>query len=94
MPERREGTLRPEFQDWYPSLVTGKWYPADELTRLVLKHHRDGSPQWAAQDRIPSNAHFEFRGPAPRERPTERTRHGDRARETPSFDEDAPRVDS
>jgi hypothetical protein len=56
--------LRPEFQDWYPSLEAGRWYPASELTTFVVDHLRHGSPQWRSEGRIPSNQHFVFRGDA------------------------------
>jgi hypothetical protein len=59
---RREGMLRPEFQEWYPSLLPGRWYPASELTTLVLDHLRHGSPQWRPEGRVPSDHHFVFRG--------------------------------
>ena len=62
MEARREGMLRPEFQEWYPSLHAGKWYRANELTGLVVDHLRHGSPQWRAEGRVPSEDHFVFRG--------------------------------
>ena len=34
--EARQGMLRPDFQDWYPGLEAGRWYPASELTALVV----------------------------------------------------------
>ena len=30
MQTRREGMLKPEFTDWYPSLQPGRWYAASE----------------------------------------------------------------
>ena len=62
MRTRREGLLRPDFQDWYPTLKAGRWYPADELTGLVIDHLQHGSPQWRPQGRVPSDDHFVFRG--------------------------------
>ena len=62
MQTRREGMLKPEFTDWYPSLQPGRWYAASELTDLVLDHLRHGSPQWRPEGRIPSDDHFVFRG--------------------------------
>jgi hypothetical protein len=59
---KREGCLRPEFEQWYPTLQTGVWYPADELTATVLKQLHDESPRWQSEDRVPSDNHFEFRG--------------------------------
>lgn len=62
MEARREGMLRPEFQDWYPGLQAGRWYPANELTALVQGHLQHGSPHWRAEGRVPSDEHFVFRG--------------------------------
>jgi len=42
----REGLLRPEFRDWYPSLTPGIWYPAASLTQLILVQLRSGEPRW------------------------------------------------
>jgi hypothetical protein len=61
---RREGRLRPEFEGWYPALRADRWYPADQLTAIVLTQLRSGAPKWHSEDRVPSNAHFEFRGGA------------------------------
>jgi hypothetical protein len=79
MEKPREGMLRPEFQDWYPTLAADRWYPADELTDLVLAHLRHGSPQWRPQGRIPNDDHFVFRGGTPRQASSRRTRRTDRA---------------
>jgi hypothetical protein len=79
MHNRREGMLRPEFQDWYPTLTAGRWYPADELTELVVDHLQHGSPQWRAQGRVPSDHHFAFRGGSPREGPPGYSRAADRS---------------
>jgi hypothetical protein len=79
MAERREGMLRPEFQDWYPTVESGRWYPADELTGLVLAHRRFGTPQWEPERRLPSNEHFEFRGGTPRGDSRSKTRRGDQS---------------
>ena len=78
MDARREGMLRPEFQDWYPSLQALRWYPATELTTLVLDHLRHGSPQWRPEGRVPSDRHFMFRGGSAREGPGRYTRSSDR----------------
>jgi hypothetical protein len=59
---KREGCLRPEFEQWYPTLRSGVWYPADELTAAVLKQLQDESPRWHSDGRVPSDSHFEFRG--------------------------------
>jgi hypothetical protein len=73
----REGMLRPEFQDWYPSLQAGRWYPVSELTTLVLDHLQYGSPQWRPEGRVPSDDHFEFRGGPARQGPARYTRRSD-----------------
>lgn len=59
---KREGCVRPEFEQWYPTLRTGVWYPADELTAAVLKQLQHESPRWHSEERVPSDSHFEFRG--------------------------------
>jgi hypothetical protein len=74
----REGMLRPEFQDWYPSLQAGRWYPADELTSIVLDHLQHGSPHWRPIGRVPSDVHFEFRGGVSKHRSATATRSTDR----------------
>ena len=81
MADRREGMLRSEFQDWYPTVVAGNWYPAEELTTLVHAHRRFGTPQWEDERRIPSDEHFVFRGGTPRSDAGARTRQGDRPAE-------------
>jgi hypothetical protein len=79
MDARREGVLRPEFRDWYPGLQAGQWYPANDLTTLVLDHLQHGSPQWRSEGRVPSDDHFVFRGGAARQGPARHTRSSDRA---------------
>jgi len=59
---KREACLRPEFEEWYPALRIGVWYPADELTTIVLKQLQDSGPRWHSEERVPSESHFEFRG--------------------------------
>jgi hypothetical protein len=61
---KREGCLRQEFEQWYPTLQADVWYPADELTEIVLKQLQDQSPRWQSDERVPSDSHFEFRGGA------------------------------
>jgi hypothetical protein len=58
----REGQVRAEYQLWFPQLVPGIWYPAADLTRAVLEQIRSGEPRWTPGDRMPSDAHFLFRG--------------------------------
>ena len=79
METRREGMLRREFQEWYPTLSASRWYPVEELTDLVLAHLRHGSPQWRPQGRIPADDHFVFRGGTPRQGSNRRTRRTDKA---------------
>jgi hypothetical protein len=74
---KREGRLRPEFEQWYPSLRQGVWYPADELTAVVLKQLQDDGPRWHSEDRVPSDAHFQFRGGEPQPQRSQRTRRLD-----------------
>jgi len=74
---KREGCVRPEFEQWYPALRGGVWYPADELTAIVLKQLQDESPRWHSEDRVPSNVHFEFRGGATESRRPHRSRRSD-----------------
>jgi hypothetical protein len=74
---RREGRVKPEFELWYPGLRAGVWYPADELTSAVLKQLRGGEPQWAPEDRVPSDTHFQFRGGTAQPQRSQRTRHAD-----------------
>ena len=95
MPHPREGMLRPEFQDWYPTVEAGRWFRAEELMQWVLDHFRQGSPQWRPEGRIPSDRHFAFRGGAAREGPNVYTRAGDPPR--PRSDErtdHSPQLDS
>ena len=58
----REGRLRAEYQLWFPTLLPAVWYPAGDITRLVLEQLQSGEPRWTLEDRVPSDAHFEFRG--------------------------------
>ena len=94
MHPRREGMLRLEFQDWYPTLKAGMWYPADELTTLVQEHLLHGSPQWRPEGRVPSDHHFVFRGGASRQDSTKRTRTTDRPGRRSDAAADLPRLDS
>jgi hypothetical protein len=88
--------LRPEFQDWYPTLEAGRWYPADELSDRVFDHFRHGSPQWRPQGRVPTDDHFMFRGGTPRQGSNKQTRRTDRAprRAENEADSSTRRVDS
>jgi hypothetical protein len=74
---QREAAVRPEFQEWYPSVEAGRWYSAATLRDTVLGQLASGEPRWQAEERVPGNSHFLFRGgDGPRGAPA-RTRHGD-----------------
>jgi hypothetical protein len=62
----REALLRPEYREWYPGLKPGIWYNANWVTEAVMEQHRSGEPTWAVEGRLPSDAHFTFRGGRPR----------------------------
>jgi hypothetical protein len=73
----REAMLRPEFQDWYPSLTPNRWYSARQLADIVLDQRRSGEPRWELEERVPPNEHFLFRGGRAREKSSSRTRRSD-----------------
>jgi hypothetical protein len=73
----REGQVRPEYQLWFPHLRPGVWYPAATLARAVLDQVRTGEPTWTSGERIPSNAHFIFRGGDGPRAAVEHSRHDD-----------------
>ena len=77
----REGSVKPEFEEWYPSLTAGQWYPAARIRDIVLAQLRSGEPRWQAADRILAGEHFLFRGGISTRGPSLRTRHTD----APSF---------
>ena len=77
MREGREAMLRPEFGEWYPALKADGWYPARQLADLALEQRRSGEPQWELESRVPSDAHFLFRGGRPRGDASARTRRSD-----------------
>ena len=58
----REARLRAEYREWYPKLVPGVWYDAEQLRAEVVAQQRAGEPRWAVEGRVPSDAHFLFRG--------------------------------
>jgi hypothetical protein len=75
---QREAAVRREFQEWYPGVAPGQWYPAADLRDTVLGQLTSGEPRWKSEDRVPCDAHFVFRGgDGPRTAPA-RTRHTDR----------------
>ena len=76
MPER-QGRLKAEYREWYPALDPDVWYPAAWLSRAVLAQLSAGQPRWQPGPRVPSDAHFSFRGGVPTARDTFRTRRTD-----------------
>ena len=66
---KREGLLKPEYRDWYPTLVPGVWYRVDWLTDTVLQHLRSGEPNWQSEGRLPCDQHFVIRGGRSAHRP-------------------------
>jgi hypothetical protein len=73
----REGRLRAEYQLWFPSLLPSVWYRAADLARLVLVQIQSGEPRWTAEGRVPSDAHFVFRGGGGRRGTTGHSRRDD-----------------
>lgn len=63
----REARLRPEFAGSYPNVPAGNWLPAADMgAALLLAHLASPTPVPLGQ-RLMDDAHFEFRGGAPRE---------------------------
>jgi hypothetical protein len=58
----REALLKTEYREWYPTLTPGVWYDAGRIAAQVLEQLKTGEPRWAFEGRLPSEAHFEFRG--------------------------------
>jgi hypothetical protein len=81
--DQREAMLRPEFQEWYPSLTPDRWYSARQLADIVLQQRRSAEPHWEFEERVPSNEHFLFRGGRARGQSPARTRRRDYPPETP-----------
>ena len=73
----REGSVKPEFEEWYPSLTVGQWYPARRIRDIVLAQLQSGEPRWQSGDRIPAGEHFVFRGGVDARGSGLRTRHTD-----------------
>jgi hypothetical protein len=85
---KREGLLKLEFKDWYPTLVAGVWYRADWLTDTVLQQLRLGEPRWQPEDRVPCDQHCVFRGGRSDRRRgtwTRRTDEGRRSKSAPGL---------
>jgi hypothetical protein len=79
----REGCVKPQFEEWYPTLTVGQWYPASRIRDAVLSQLTSGEPRWQSDDRIPAEEHFVFRGGSSARGAGFRTRHTD----APSFGE-------
>jgi hypothetical protein len=73
----REGRLKAEYSEWYPTLDPLAWYPAAWLSRTVLEQLNAGEPRWHPEQRVPSDSHFTFRGGDQAPRGTARTRRTD-----------------
>jgi hypothetical protein len=73
----RQGRLRAEYAMWFPKLMPGVWYPAGDLSRLVLEQIQSGEPRWTPRARVPSDTHFVFRGGDGRRDTVERSRRDD-----------------
>ena len=73
----REGRLKEEYKEWYPSLDPAAWYPAAWLSRAVLAQLSEGEPRWHPEPRVPCDAHFTFRGGEQGVRASTRTRRTD-----------------
>jgi hypothetical protein len=58
----RKARLREDYADWYPRISPGTWHDAAWVTEVVLQQQRQGSPVWAVEGRVLSEAHFEFQG--------------------------------
>ena len=56
--------LRPEYQEWYPWVVPGKWYRVGSLLELIQRQQDRGEPRWELPPRVLDDAHFRFRGGA------------------------------
>jgi len=60
----RQARLRSTYSDWYAGIEPGTWHHALWVREKALANLRHGRPQWenTAQERILSDAHFEFQG--------------------------------
>ncbi len=73
----REGRLRTEYREWYPTLEPEAWYPAAWLSQAVLAQLSEGEPRWHAEKRVLCDTHFSFRGGEPAADPSARKRRTD-----------------
>jgi hypothetical protein len=60
----RQARLRSTYSDWYAGITPGTWHHALWVREKALANLRHGRPQWAntEQERLLSDAHFEFQG--------------------------------
>lgn len=63
----REARLRPEFAGRYPNVPSGTWLPAADMGAALLMAHLASPTPVPFGHRLMDEAHFEFRGGAPRE---------------------------
>jgi hypothetical protein len=71
-PAPRLARLRPEYADWYPSIIIRTWQEASLVAEAVQRQLATGSPAWVPGSRVLSDAHFEFQGGETGRRPGER----------------------
>ncbi len=58
----RQARLRPSFSSCYPNITPDKWHHALWTREMALSQLRRGGPQWEAEGRVLSDAHFDFQG--------------------------------
>lgn len=74
----RQAILKAGYEDWFPWVKPGVWYRAAWLAELVLRQRQAMDPRWEAEERIPSDTHFDFRGGGrPRRSGSQRSRLAD-----------------
>ena len=56
--------LKPEYQEWYPLVLPGKWYRVKWLMELIQRQQERIGPHWQLPPRVLDDAHFVFRGGA------------------------------
>lgn len=63
----REARVRPEYAYLYPMLEAGRWVPAAAIAEKVAATRLlQLAETYVLHDRVLNDAHFEFRGGAPR----------------------------
>jgi len=73
----REARLRPEFGAEYPGVPAGVWMAAADIGAALLFNHLHSALPPQLGSRLLDEAHFEFRGGAPRDHIEVRTRRED-----------------